>query len=181
MGDAEIFGAFSLRATQVIFLARVRAGGEGAEKIDLDHLLAALIMEDQGMLFKALSGYLGLASETEIGRPAPIVPDPFESLRPFLPADLASDLLQEIQASAVKGRQSVDSSTDMPTAAAVANTFKVAHDLAKELQQSQVEPLHLLAAALMEESGVGTAALRRAGITAEKVRDAMQGPRKDFA
>ena len=181
MVDAEIFGALSLRAAQVLMLARVRAGAEGAEKIDLDHLLAALIMEDQGILLKAMMGYLGLASETEIGRPAPIVPDPFESLRPFLPADLASDLLQRIQASAVTGRQPVDRSTDMPTADPVANTFKVAHDLAKELHHNQVEPLHLLAAALMEESGVGTAALRRAGITAEKVRHAMQGRGTDFA
>jgi ATP-dependent Clp protease ATP-binding subunit ClpA len=67
----------------------------------------------------------------------------------------------------------------MPTADPLTNTFRAAHDLAKELQHNQVEPLHLLAAALMEDSGVGTEALRRAGITAEKVRDAMQGQGKE--
>jgi hypothetical protein len=42
-----MFDLYSERASQVIFLARLVSGARGAEMIDLDDLIAALIVEDQ--------------------------------------------------------------------------------------------------------------------------------------
>jgi hypothetical protein len=42
-----MFELYSERARQVIFLARLESGARGAEMIDVDDLLAALIVEDQ--------------------------------------------------------------------------------------------------------------------------------------
>jgi hypothetical protein len=44
---------------QVIFLARLESGARGVEMIDVDDLLAALIVEDQNQIPDAL-GMLGM-------------------------------------------------------------------------------------------------------------------------
>jgi hypothetical protein len=55
-----MFEGYSVRARQVIFLSRIRAGQRGADSIVLDDMLAALIIEDQGKLPKVASEALPL-------------------------------------------------------------------------------------------------------------------------
>ena len=49
-----MFSLYSERARQVIFLARLESGARGAEVIDFDDLIAALIVEDQNQIPDAL-------------------------------------------------------------------------------------------------------------------------------
>ena len=49
-----MFDSYSIRAKQVLFLARLESGTRGAEMLDLDDLLAGLIIEDQNAIPSAL-------------------------------------------------------------------------------------------------------------------------------
>jgi hypothetical protein len=83
----NMFEQFSVRAKRVIFLARVGAGGRGALMIEVDDLLAALQLEDQNKTSEAL-GETGEAGTVVCLKPH----------QPFLPTDLATGLLEELQA-----------------------------------------------------------------------------------
>ena len=78
-----MFDLYSERARQVIFITRL--GARGAEMIDLDDLLAALIVEDQNKIPETLEmlgetgKFIGLTTH-----------------QPFLPA-AATSLLESIQ------------------------------------------------------------------------------------
>jgi hypothetical protein len=84
-----MFQQFSERAKQVIFLARVGAGRRGAEMIEVNDLLAALLLEDQNKTSEALG-------ESETGEAGKIIG--VRVHQPFLPADLATGLFEELQA-----------------------------------------------------------------------------------
>jgi hypothetical protein len=45
-----MFDAFSVRARQIVFAARFKAGERGATTIEVDDVLLGLVLEDQGML-----------------------------------------------------------------------------------------------------------------------------------
>jgi hypothetical protein len=45
-----VFDAFSVRARQIVFAARFKAGERGATSIGVEDLLLGLVLEDQGML-----------------------------------------------------------------------------------------------------------------------------------
>jgi hypothetical protein len=49
-----VFDAFSVRARQIVFAARFKAGERGAASIEVEDLLLGLILEDQGMLGERL-------------------------------------------------------------------------------------------------------------------------------
>src|SRR2546421_7177698 len=53
----SVFDAFSLRAKMVVFLARFKAGKDGANAIGLDHILQGIIVEDHGR--EAMLKFLG--------------------------------------------------------------------------------------------------------------------------
>jgi hypothetical protein len=59
-----MFEAYSKRGVHVMFVARLKAGERGAEMLDVDDLLTALIIEDQGMRREALAGLLGRGDES---------------------------------------------------------------------------------------------------------------------
>jgi hypothetical protein len=80
-----MFSLYSERARQVIFLVRLVSGARGAEVIDLDDLIAALIVEDQNQIPDAL-GMLGMTGQFV----------PATSHHPFLPPNAASSLLENI-------------------------------------------------------------------------------------
>ena len=50
-----MFDGYSIRAKQVLFLARLESGARGAEMLDLDDLLTGLIIEDQNVIPSALA------------------------------------------------------------------------------------------------------------------------------
>jgi len=72
-----MFAGYSSRAAQVLMLARLKAGARGAETLEPDDLLAALLIEDQGGFYKAKAELLG-----RTGVAAGLGPLPHE---PFLP------------------------------------------------------------------------------------------------
>src|SRR5262249_42218586 len=56
-----MFDSYSERGRRVIFLARLEAGARGAEMIDVDDLLTALIVEDQKKTVRLSNCWGGLA------------------------------------------------------------------------------------------------------------------------
>jgi hypothetical protein len=162
-----MFEVYSERANQVIFVARLKAGHRGADMLDVDDILVALIMEDQ-MMGKPVSELLG--------RPY-IHGFPFTAHRPFFSPDVASDLLRRIE-ELLSRSKSVAQSAEMPISPGVKHIFDGASDLLDRSQRSKVEPLHLLAAALTDESSKGASILQQAGITREKVLEAIRGEKK---
>jgi hypothetical protein len=151
-----MFDLYSKRSLQVIFLARLESGARGAEMIDVDDLLAALIVEDQNKTpeFLEMLGRSGrfIGSTTH---------------QPFLPPDVATSLLESIQRSLPRS-ESIPTSADMPTSLALQKTLADAGDLRKKLQCKKLTPLHLLAA-LLAGSHETVQSLRTTGITEETV------------
>lgn len=56
-----MFHQYSVRAKRVVFLTRLKAGRRGAAALEPDHLVEAVVLEDQGELAKAVgtSGEVG--------------------------------------------------------------------------------------------------------------------------
>jgi len=130
--------------------------------IDLDDLLAALIVEDQNKVPDALET-LGRSTGRIIG---------LVTHQPFLPSDAAATLLQSIHQSQPRS-QPIPTSADIAISPALQKTLAVANDLKESLQSKEITPLHLLAAVLAG-SHKGVHVLRDAGITEEKVLDALR-------
>ncbi|MGH9455761.1 MAG: Clp protease N-terminal domain-containing protein [Terriglobia bacterium] len=162
-----MFGDFSPRAGRVLFLARRAAGQRGGSAIEIEDLLAALIVEDQGW-FLARRPY-----------PHGVFPDPGAQVDPWphpplLYPALANDLLSRLEALGTRFPPVPDGS-EMRLSADVSHVFSVAGGLKDELGHSEVRPLHLLAAALRENDSRAPDILKRAGITSEKVVEALRG------
>lgn len=162
-----MFEVYSERANQVIFVARLKAGHRGADMLDVDDILVAFIIEDQ-MMEKRL---LELLDRPDIHG------FPFKAHRPFFSPDVASDLLRRIE-ELLSRSQSIAQSAEMPISPGVRRIFYGASDLLDRSQRSKVEPLHLLAAALTDKSSKGAPILQQAGITREKVLEAIRGEKK---
>jgi len=158
-----MFEFYSERARQILFVARVESGARGADMIQVDDLLISLIMEDQSIRSQAL---LKLVSAPDSFRL------PFEPHVAFLPSEVATRVIEEIQ-DASPLRQSIPTSADMAISPALSQVLGMANDLQQEFQSQQVTPMHLLAAVLAG-STKGVLSLRDAGITQETVIDAIR-------
>ena len=159
-----MFANYSTRARQIVFLARLKAGQRGAPELEIEDLLAAFIIEDQGGLHEAVSDFHGFPE------PAPHV-DP-SPRRSYLPTQLARDLLERVGSLSALS-EPVSAASDMPISDAVKRAFASASRLRDELKQNRVEPLHLLAAIAEDDSSRAAQALREAGITREEVLKAL--------
>jgi len=160
-----MFDAFSTRAKQIVFAARFKAGERGAKMIDVDDLLVGLVLEDQGLeenmfpkLFEGRGTLLNRAS----------------SRIPFFSPEIANNLLTKMR-DLLPEAQPVGHSTEMPVSPALERVFHASKDFQLQFQQSQTEPLHLLAAILAEESSQGVKLLQEFGITQEKVLGRLRG------
>jgi Clp amino terminal domain, pathogenicity island component len=156
-----MFSLYSERARQVIFLARLVSGARGAELIDLDDLIAALIVEDQNQISDAL-GMLGITGQFV----------PATSHHPFLPPNAASSLLENIKRCAPLS-PAIPTSADMGLSPALKETLAAASDLKKRLRSKKLTPLRLLAA-LLAGSHNRVQALQEAGVTEEKIVEAIR-------
>ena len=156
-----MFDEYSIRAKQVLFLARLESGARGAEMLDLDDLLTGLIIEDQNVIPSALS---------RLGMEGQFMDSPEHHA--FLPPDTATNLLKNIHQSHPRS-QPIRHSTDMPISSDLGKIFAAASELRKELQSKEVTPLHLLAVT-MRRSNSGIQALRDVGITEEDVLRAIR-------
>lgn len=143
-----------------MFAARVKAGERGGEVIDTADLLAGLILEDQGMATAALLLKLGHGTAT--------FPDRRSPHTPFFSSTQAQELLNSLE-KLLPQSEPVATTAEIPLSLAVQSAFNSAKDLQVRLHHIELEPLHLLAAALAEESSRGGQLLRNAGVTEEKV------------
>lgn len=151
---------FSDRSKMIIFLARKDAGRRGAASLEPGDLLEAIINEDQGELEKRFVG--------AVTRSGPIrQPDPFFS------ADVASKALRRLH-STLTQHEPVADSVDIGMSPSLQQILNAATTLASELHQSQVQPLHLVAAILCEDSSGLAEILQALGISREAVIQALQ-------
>jgi Clp amino terminal domain, pathogenicity island component len=165
-GRVAMFEDFSERARRIIFLSRKMAGRRGASAIGVDDLIEALVVEDQG-------DFLKLFREDASGavRPMP-------QYRAFLSAETAAEIQQRLEPLLPKANPSPDS-VEMPVSDALEELLAAAIKLGEELrgepampsriQVGHVEPLHLLAAALSDETSATAEVLKQAGISNEAV------------
>jgi ATP-dependent Clp protease ATP-binding subunit ClpA len=77
------------------------------------------------------------------------------------------------------GRGSTALSTEIPISSELERVCDAAKNLQYKFQQSQIEPLHLLAAVLTEESSQFTRLLREVGITYDQVLQRLRTATKD--
>jgi len=155
-----MFDNFSLRANRVIFGTRVKAGRRGAEALDVGDLMSAIILEDQEMI-RELAGYEG---DAEMGHPIGLQPH-----TPFFSKSSASDLLAALE-TLLPRSSPIPDSRDMTMTPDLRRIFQSAESGLEELHHKQVDPLHLLAAALELPSRPEVDLLTRAGISEENVR-----------
>jgi ATP-dependent Clp protease ATP-binding subunit ClpA len=158
-----MFDSYSIRAKQVLFLARLESGARGAEMLDPDDLLTALIIEDQKTIPSALA---------RLGMDGQFMDSPEH--HPFLPPEIATRVLESIRHSRPRSKP-IPQSADMPISSNLGETLDAACQLQKELKSKEVTPLHILAVTLRRShSGIGMDALRDAGITEEEVLRAIR-------
>ncbi len=157
---STLFGQFSERSKMVIFLTRKDAGRRGATALEPGDLLEAIINEDQGELAKRFVGAV-----TRSG--------PIREPQPFFSADVASKALLRLR-TILPQHEPVAVSVDMTMSPSLQHILNAATTLAGELHHSQVQPLHLVAAILAEESSGPAEILKEAGISREAVIQALR-------
>ncbi len=153
-----MFDQFSERARIVILLARLSAGHRGAAAIDYEHLVDAILREDDQK------------------RLPPPFNDPnishWKKRRAFFTDETASEVLSELESVPASGIAIADSA-DMPLSVGLGTTLVEVVTLAAESKHKMVEPLHLLAAVLAKDLPVAEQ-LRRHGVTLDAVRAAIE-------
>jgi ATP-dependent Clp protease ATP-binding subunit ClpA len=155
-----------MRARQIVFAARFKAGERGANAIDVEDFLLGLVLEDQGMLGE------NLFSTLHDGQGTPLNKAP--SHVPFFPQDVAKDLVVKINA-LLPQMKPVGLSTEIPLSTGLEHAFDSAKTFQAQSPYRQIEPLHFLAAILKEESSQCAKLLKKFGISLEKVLKQLRG------
>jgi len=150
-----LFELYSDRARRIIFVTRAIAGRRGAAALEPEHLIEGLVVEDQGKIAEAL------------GVPREHMMQGLNPSRSFLSPETAAEILRRLQLAATKS-DAIPDSIDMPMSSALGRTLKSAMALKEELKQQRVEPLHVLAAELSQDSKAAEI-LKDLGITTEAV------------
>jgi len=167
--DDKILGhlnAFSIRAMQTLFAARFKAGQRGANVIEVDDLLFGIVLEDQGMM----ENVLPMAKDS-----IPELPSPSHS--PFFPPATAGDIITRIE-NLLPQSEPYTHTIEVPLSADLERTFDEAKNLRSMFHHKQIEPLHLLAAVLGQESNQHVKLLRETGITREMVMERLRANAK---
>ena len=161
-----MFETFSERARRIVFAARLKAGERGGAAIETADLLVGLILEDQATVDAAASLKLGHETFNFAHRSSPHTP--------FFSSTQAQELLASLEKTLPRS-DPIATTVEIPTSLSFQHAIQSAKDLQARLHHSNVEPLHLLAAALTEQSSPGVQLLRDAGVTEEKVLRALRG------
>lgn len=152
-----MFEHYSDRARHIIFLTRLKAGRSGAAFLDTVHLIEAVILEDQGKFGAEMGEWPG-ASATLHSRAS----------ASFFTPETASAILMKLQRIMPRG-EAIPDSVDMPMSSELRRDLDAAMTLKTELCYRQVEPLHLLAGVLSEQSSGTSVVLRDFGISRDDV------------
>jgi hypothetical protein len=163
-----MFGEFSDRARRIVFFSRIIAGRRGGPGIEVEHLIEALILEDQ-------AEYPRMFSESGVPEtPRMVLP----AHRPFFTAEVAAEIRRELEPLMPSKSKPLPISVDMPLSDAAQRLLMAAKELSEDLhgpamasriQVQHVEPLHLVAAALSENTSATAEVLKRSGIANETV------------
>ncbi len=160
-----MFEPYSNRAIRVVFTARHLAGYSGSDFIRTNHIILAMIYEDQNRLDEAMEGCLP-DFEGSWQQPTPM-------RTAFFAPEVAARLIQDFKTLIGTG-EPLPRHVDMPLAMEARRMLDAAHELAVTHGAKLVMPLHLLAAALGETESQSNAILRAAGIEIEAVLKAIQ-------
>ncbi len=156
-----MFERYSLRARQLIFLARYEAGRRGAQQIDIDDFLWAFVLEDQGHAVEF----------PEFGR----MHSQDTTHKPFLSGDLAAKLQDQIKQVLARSTPPRATSDDMAMSSGLKRVLGNAAELAKSLEHKVIQPLHILAAAVGGDAvSPGVEAVRDSGVTQDAVLRAIE-------
>lgn len=98
---------------------------------------------------------------------------PIHAPEPFFSAELASKVLLRLH-NLLPNHEPVADSVDMPMPSGLQHIMEAATTLARELQHNQVQPLHLMAAILAEETSGLAEILKDAGVSREAIIQALQ-------
>lgn len=162
------FELYSQRAREAIFVARYLAGITGSSTLDVDYLLAALIYEDQGEVWKAL------------GDTPELQHVPWRATRrthqAFFSPELAAELLRKIEQSLPRSAP-IPSSQGIPMSTQLKELLSSAYGLMEKLHHAQIQPLHLLAACVAGSTSRGAELMRQASVTESKVIEALSSAR----
>jgi hypothetical protein len=159
-----MFGDFSERARRIVFFSRILAGRGGAPGIEVEHVIEALILEDQ-------TEYPKMFSETTVAAAA--VPH-----RAFFAAEVAAEVRRGLEPLMPSKGKSLPTSVDMPLSDAAQRLLMAAKELGEDLcgelttarvLVERVQPLHLLVAALSDDASATAEVLKQAGIAKETV------------
>jgi Clp amino terminal domain, pathogenicity island component len=150
---------FSKRARLVLFAARVKAGERGANMLEMDDFLIALVLEDQGLEKSDVPKLLGVRGAFHFEAPLHAS---------FFVPGLAHEIVGSLETALPKS-QPISRSAEMRVSPALEQIFEAAVGLQTQLQHSEVRPLHLLAAILTKGSSQGVKLLQAAGVHAEVV------------
>jgi ATP-dependent Clp protease ATP-binding subunit ClpA len=159
-----MFEDFSERARRIVFFSRKVAGERGAGAIGVEDLMQVLVLEDQ-------ADYAKLFPESAVpGAARMAVP----THRPFLTAEVAREIQRGLEPLMQSKAKSLPTSVDMPLSEAAQRVLLAAMDRAKESHDGQVEPLHLLAEVLSDDTSAVADALKQAGVSLEAVEAAVE-------
>jgi ATP-dependent Clp protease ATP-binding subunit ClpA len=169
-----MFETLSERSGRIVFLSRKLAGRRGATAIEVEDLIEALVIEDQG-------DFLAAASEnTAPGAAIPVM----ETHQPFFTAETAAKIQRELAPLKLPKGERLPDSADMAISEAMKHLLEAAKQLSEEISHEPttpsrvhmgyVEPLHLLVAALSDEKSEVAEVLKQAGLTQQQVSATIQ-------
>jgi hypothetical protein len=175
-----MFEDFSERARRIVFFSRKVAGERGAFAIGVEDLMQALVLEDQ-------AEYARVFPKSAVPGAARMA---LPAHRPFFTTEVAAEIQRGLEP-LLPNAAPVPDSTDMPLSEALKELFATAIKLSEELRgepampsriqvghgrhgprqlpPGDVEPLHLLTAALSDETSATAEVLQQAGIAKEAV------------
>jgi hypothetical protein len=136
--------------------------------LDVADLASGVLVEDQGRIQE----FVRTPSADDSATPVQyaVLERPRE---PFFVGTVATKLLENI-GKIHPPAPPVSTSIDLPCSEGLLGVFDVAWELREQLQSNKVEPLHLLAAVLTDESDQVAQISQNSGITHEQVMEAIR-------
>jgi hypothetical protein len=161
-----MFDDFSDRARRIVFFSRVLAGRRGAAAIEVQDLMEALVIEDQADYGEVWP------ERNDPGVAVSVIP----AHRAFLAAETAAVIQRGLEPLLPKAKP-LPGSVDMPLSDGAQHLLMAAKEWSEEMrggpatpsriEVQHVEPLHLLAVALADETSESAEVLKQAGVAKE--------------
>ena len=165
-----MFHTLSSRGIRCVFIARLQASMVAAQRVDACHLLVGIIAEDWGN--ELSEPFVDFATDPGFkitAEAVAVVPH-----HHFFELHTAQQLMRVLAVPPQSPSDPTPMTSDLPVAPEVLRVFRRAEDLKSELKHERAEPLHLLAAILLESVEPVARILNEAGITSDGVMKVLQ-------